>query len=311
MIISADANRYSPPEYNVIKDVKCDLPLVLVTRLSDYVFNEELLSLDKYALICMCEYGWNFDLNKTGTHKWGQTFKHFDFGFNSPEWVKFDNWIKNNPPVITLKRELLDKDVTEKLVPIDYPAYHQSYQVHSEEEFNNRPIELFNFWGRSSEERVVTHAGIWLHSSKNGAAICDNLFYINDFLHKEDAKRKWVSINTPHYTREMNGGLSNILIINGLSKLSLSQGGCGSKCFRDAESSTNSIMVLKRTGSAYAFPWIHNQNCIMYDTDPMEAIEEALINPNLYSIYKNGIENWNNYRIENYKIYIENTIKNG
>ena len=61
MIISAAANNhFSPPEWNVVKDVKSDIPIVLVTRLNGYVFNEDLLSLKRYVLVNMCEFNWIF-----------------------------------------------------------------------------------------------------------------------------------------------------------------------------------------------------------------------------------------------------------
>ena len=65
MIISADKTGYSPAERNVIEGVQSDVPIVLVTRREGFVFNEELLSFDKWVLCNMSEMGWNFSWDYT------------------------------------------------------------------------------------------------------------------------------------------------------------------------------------------------------------------------------------------------------
>lgn len=306
MVIHASSKSYSPPEFNVIKNVKSDIPLVLVTRKEDFVFNEELKNLDKYVLVDMCEYLWDWDLNKSGTHFFGINTNKFP-QFSGDEWAKFDEWVSDNSPKIYFKRELLAKDIREGVYPIEYPSYTLIPPIQTYSEFDNRPINVFHFWGRSSEYRVKAHADFWLHSSINGASICDNIYYIGDFLVNESNKNKWVSVCIPHYKRI---DISQILSINGISKLSLSMKGCGSKCFRHSESPVNSIMVMEDEGLKFTYDWIHGENCIMYKGDPIPAIEEALKRTDLYNIYRRGIENAQQYQIERYTKHIESVIEN-
>lgn len=304
MILSADKNKYSPPEYNVLKNVNSTLPLVLITRLDDYEFNTELLNLKEYVLIDFSELGWDKEFKDS--HIFGKNTSDFKYRFDSPEWDKLDGWVKNNPPKYHFIREILKKDITDTVLPIDYPCYATPYPVENREHFNSRPVNVFNFWGRSSEDRVKVHAEFWTHSSVNGASICDNMYYINKFLNEEHNPNKWVTLNIPHFSRV---DIQNIYNINGLSKLSLSLKGCGNKCFRHGESPVNSIMVMEDNGITFAYEWVHGVNCIKFKGDPISAIEQALKRDDLYDIYLRGLENIDKYRIDNYtKNYIEKII---
>lgn len=305
MVIHASSKSYSPPEFNVIKDVKSEIALVLVTRKDDFVFNKELLELNDYILVDMCEYNWDWNLNSSGTHFFGVNTYYFP-QFLGEEWDKFDNWVSGNKPKIYFKRELLEKDVKETIYPIEYPSYFKTKEIQSANDFENRPISVFHFWGRSSEYRVKTHTDFWLQSSKNGAAICDNIYYIEDFINNEFNNNKWVSVCIPHYKRI---DISQILFINGLSKLSLSMKGCGYKCFRTSESPINSIMVMEDAGLKFTYDWVHGVNCIMYKNDPLPEIEKALEREDLYNIYLNGIKTCEKYNIDNYVKHLESVIE--
>lgn len=307
MIISASSVSYDPPSANVIKNIVSDIPIVLVTRVENFTFNEEELNgLWKYVLIDFSEYGWNFDLTVTGTHFFGDNtlfFHHFD---DSPEWEKFDKWIASNPPEIYFKREILKDDVTETRIPIDYPYYLESIPIQTKEEFDNRPLSVMNFFGRSHEGRVRLHSEIWSHSSKRGYSLCDNLYHVNQFLKLEQGE-KWASFHTPHFHRL---DLSQILIASGFSKISIALPGAGFKTFRNSEISANSVMLMWENELAWSFPWVHNENCIQCKPgEEIKAIEEALANPNLYEIYVNGVANLNKYQTSNYTKYLESIIK--
>jgi len=308
MIISAAANNhFSPPEWNVVKDVKSDIPIVLVTRLDGYVFNEDLLSLRDYVLICMCEYDWDWDLEKSGTHIWGLNTNNFPHFKDNPEWGKFDKWVMENKPILFFKRELLKRDTTDWLVPIDYPNYQEPIPVQTKEQFDNRPLEVCMMWGRSSEHRTRVHSKIWANSSQNGASICDNIYQFNAFLHHESNPKKWVTFHQPHYQRE---DIKQLLIINGLSKLSISLWGCGVKCFRSTgESPVNSIMVKYKDNLKWSEDWIHGYNCIDVEIGKeIEGIEAALKKNDLYEIYVKSVQTANGYNANYYTKTIENLI---
>lgn len=302
MIYSAAANNhFSPPEMRVISGVKSDIPLVLVTVLDNYQFNPELLNLKEYCLIDFCEYEWDKS-DFTDTHIFGKNTNDFAYRFKGGEWEKFDKWVAANSPKIYFKRELLKKDATDWLQPIEYPFYGQIPEIQTKEEYDARLINVFHYFGRSHEARIKAHADFWL----SGAAICDSIYQFNDFITKEESKNKWVSLHIPHYSRI---DISHLMAINGMSKLGLSMPGAGKKCFRTAEVSSNSLMIMEHSNMAWQFDWIDGVNYIGYKHKPVTVIKNALDNADtLHPIYVACVENARNYQFDNYTKHLEKII---
>lgn len=294
MVIIADGRGQIDSAYHtLVRHIPTDKTIVMVSWAENFVFNDALLSVKDYYLICFCEYGW--DANLTETHIWGLNSKNFSRYYNN-DWIKFDNWVKENPPKLLLKRELLKKDVSEKVKAIEYPCVTHHWAVDTKEQFDNRPLSTFQYWGRSNENRLRIHGEIWHHASKKGFSVCDNVYYINKFLQEEKGE-KWVTLWIPHYERV---DVNDLLKINAISKLSLSWGGAGFKCFRTAEAPVNSVMVMWENNYAFSYDW-NETNCILVQPGKeLEGIDKALTNPLLYEIYLAGIENCNKYRIDNY-----------
>lgn len=287
--------------HTLVKHIKSDVPIVMVSWSENFVFNDALLSLKEYCLVCFCEYGWDFKI--TDSHIWGQnTVDRYYTG----DWIKFDNWVKENPFKVLLKRELLKKDVSDKVKPIEYPCISLVYPFQTKEQFDNRSVNVFGYWGRSNENRIRIHAEIWQHAYKNGFQPCDNIYYISKYLIEESGE-KWINIWIPHWARiDMN----KLLSINFFSKLSLSWEGAGFKCFRTMESPVNSTMVMHKNQFAWSHDW-DETNCILVeDGKEIEGIELALKNDRLYSVYLKGVENVNKYRLESYIPFLENIINN-
>lgn len=304
MIISADKKgTVDPPLYDFIKFLSVDVDFIPLTRLPEYQFNEELFKIDKWVLIDYIEYGAN-DWTQGVTHKWGENTELFKDRFkdNWGEWQKFDNFCKQNPPIVTFKRELLQKDVSSILLPCEYPCKYPVYQVDLRDKYDARPIELMHYWGHSNESRRIFQGNAWLNAVKHDVTICDNIYYLNNFL-DEKSRHLWATINIPHFARIE---LEQVLHFNGQSKLSLSLPGDGIKCFRHAESPINSLMVMMEDNIAWSYPWVHGVNCIKIKNDPIEEIRQALNREDLYDIYLAGVQNLDNYRVEN---YLNNYIK--
>lgn len=294
MVTIADGRGQIDSAYHtLVKHIPTDRTIVMVSWAENFVFNEALLSVKDYVLVCFCEGGWDLDLKES--HIWGVNSEKFPRYYNN-DWIKFDNWVKENPPKLLLKRELLKKDVTSKIKPIEYPCVAHHWQPDSEEKFNNRPLSTFQYWGRSNENRLRIHGEIWHHASKKGFSVCDNVYYIDKFLQEEKGE-KWVTLWIPHYERV---DVNDLLKINGISKLSLSWPGAGFKCFRTAEAPVNSVMVMWENNYAFSYDW-NETNCILVQPGKeLEGIDKALNNPLLYEIYLAGIKNCNKYRIDNY-----------
>lgn len=308
MLITADKNGRADSVYHtLINKLNSKYPIVLVNWVEDFIFNDELLRVKDYILICFCEYGWNYTI--TDSHVWGSNTDKNGYGdgrYKGTEWDKFDNWVRDNPFKVMFKRELLAKDVTDKIRPIEYPCITDLQPTQTKAEYDNRPVSVFQSWGRSNENRLRIHGEIWIHAYNKGFQPCDNIYYINHYMHNEHGE-KWITLWIPHYARV---DINEILKINSFSKLSLSWAGAGFKCFRTAEAPINSIMVMHRNEHAWSFDW-DESNCILVEHgEEIEGIEAALKREDLYLVYVNGVANISNYHISNYIPYLENIINN-
>jgi hypothetical protein len=304
MIITADKRgRTDSVFHTLLPRINSEYPLVIVSWVEGFEFNEELLKLKDYVLIDFREFGWNYTI--TNSHIFG-TENGLNGQYSGKQWERFNVWVANNPYKILFQRELLEKDVTDTIRPIEYPCLTSLYPTDTKERFDNRPISAFQYWGRSSEHRLRIHGEIWLHGYKKGFQPCDNVYYFNHYMHREQGE-KWVTLWIPHYQRV---DIKELLKINNCSKLSLSWHGSGLKCFRTAEAPVNSVMVMEKNDYAWTFAW-DETNCILVDKyDEINGIEKALQRPDLYEIYCNGVENAARYHIDEYSKYISTIINN-
>jgi hypothetical protein len=287
----------------MLQQINSPIPIVLVAWSENFVFNDELLSVKDFILVDYCEYGYDWDLEKSGTHIWGINSEKFPRYYNG-DWVKFDNWVKESNPKILFKRELLKCDATDTILPIEYANVLSQWPIQTKEDFNNRPLIFSQYWGRSNECRIRIQGDAWHYAFKKGFQLCDNVFYINEYLKQETGTRA-ASFWIPHYARVEIGG---IMAINNLSKLSLSWPGAGFKCFRTVEASVNSVLVQHKNNFAWQFDW-DETNCILVEPgEEFEGIDEALNNPDLYEIYLNSVATAEKYRLPNYINHLERII---
>lgn len=304
VIVANKTENTDGPAHQMLSKINSAIPIVLISRSHDFTFNEKLSSLGKYVLADFSEYGWDVDLTKYGTHIWGQNTMLYDSQFPGDEYRRFDEWVAKNPPLLTFKRELLKVDQKENILPIEYPCWNDIPEIQSKEQFNQRPIGCFYFWGRSHEDRLRVHGEIWANASKYGYSVCDNVFFINHFLANEGGA-KWVSLWMPHYSRI---DIKEILAVNGYSKTSLALPGAGVKTFRNCESSINSAMVMWADHLAWTFPWDKTNSIQCRKGNEVKTIHNAIQDENLYDIYVNGVENCRKYQIQNYISHLENII---
>lgn len=318
-IIKADKEVTDGTMYNCLYELNINKPILLLSRKDELDFNEEILSLKgkEYVVVDFIENGWDFASDETLLV--GKNTEKFPF-LKGDGWKRLHDFIFDNPPVVTFKRELLLKDKTEIIHPIEYPNFQDDYELQLRNDFNQRPITAFNYWGRSHEARLMLQGKFWEHAAKNGYSVCDNVYQFNHFLHHEKDSKKLVSFHLPFYSRI---DIKELMKINAMSKLSISLPGAGVKCFRSSgESIVNSVCLLPEDKLAYSYPFIDNVNCIKFSNNNdvtglknewqvLEKVEEAVKKENLYDIYLEGkkIADW--YRWDNYsKNYLEPIINN-
>lgn len=301
IIIANQTGEVDSAYHTLVQHIKSPLPIVMVSYSDNFVFNEDLLSLkqDEFILIDFIEMGWNYDWNK-------HSIENYHKRFNGDQWGKYHDWAYEKP-LLCFKRELdLPTSTIEGYFPIEYPCLTDKWPIETREQFNNRPLNAFQYWGRSNEHRLRIHSEIWLHAYRKGFSVCDNLYYISEFL-KNEGGEKWSTLWIPHWARvEIN----NLMIINNLSKLSLSWEGAGNKCFRDAEAPVNSVMVRHKNNMAWSFPWDESNSVLVEHGKEIEGIEEALKDEYLYDVYIEGMKNVDKYRLENYIPHLEKLINN-
>lgn len=293
MILIADKNGNVDSAYHtLVNHIPTDKTIVMVSYSDNFVFNDELLSLKEgeFILFDFIEMGWSYDWSKHSLENYHKRFK-------GDEWKKFHDWAYGKPK-FAFKRELDKKtaNLIPEYKPIEYPCVIEKWPVQTREEFNARPINVFQYWGRSNECRLRIHSEIWLHAFKKGFQPCDNVYYINQYLAEEQGE-KWITLWIPHWARI---DIKNLMAVNNLSKLSLSWPGAGYKCFRTMEAPVNSVMVMHKNDFAWAYGW-DETNCILVEPGKeIEGIEAALQREDLYDIYLAGMENVDKYRTENY-----------
>ena len=141
MIVSPDINNNMDGSVlRIASQINSPYPIVPITRIEGFVFNPALFELDKYVLLDYSELHWNTE--NTDTHLFGKNTSDFPDQFPGEEWKKFDDFARNQPPVIYFKRELLNKDKSDFVHPIDYPCWVEPPPIQSREEFNSRPISF-------------------------------------------------------------------------------------------------------------------------------------------------------------------------
>lgn len=294
-----------PPVMKIMERVQLtglDFTAVVVTKRDGYEFNPELEKITgPWVLFDFCEYGWDWDQEETIL--FGVNIFDYEDEFEN-DWIKLCDWVKDNPPLIYFKRELLEEDRTNRILPIEYPCFYSIPEVQSCKDFYARPIEMSYLWGESHPDRVELHIDLMRNIFGYEYHLLDNAMHIEGCFNDVPAGKRsvWLSQKVPHYARY---SMEDVLMIGSASKISISMPGAGVKCFRHAESPINSVMLKLKDKLAWSYPWIDQINCI---SKPYHQIIENAIHllcsnkkeKKLYKIYLNGVENCRNYHIDNY-----------
>jgi hypothetical protein len=309
MIYTVSKTRNDGVGHRLAELLNIDKPIVFVSLQEDLDFNEDILGLagKPYVLMSFIEMGYDWD-RKEG-HHFGVNTQNFPNTFHYETWKVFDEFVRDNPPVITFCREALEKDITPKYQPISYPCFIAPQPIQSEDEFNNRIFEVFNTFGISHEYRKELHGQIWQQSGKHGYSVADNLYILDHFIQYEKG-RKWASIHIPWWARQP---IEVITERNKSAKIGISIAGAGRSCFRHTEIPTVSAMLMWDDNLAWHKGiWEHGVNCIKCEQGKeIETAMEWLQKPKeLYQIYVKGTETVDQFRFDNYVPYLQNLINN-
>lgn len=302
-IQSPDAQgRIDPPVARILRDLPQgnDVTIIPVTRLEDFRFAGGIPS--PWVLWDHSEFGWDWDQSRG--YLWGENRLEHPW-FQSDEWKRFDDFVRERPPVLIFQRELRQCEVTERRLPCDYLNFMPNVAPESRDQFNARPIDVCFQWGLSSESRVRLHANIFRQSSYRGYHVVSELSHID----REARERKglWCAIHTPHFARHSQPDVQQMFA---RSKIVVAMAGCGQKTFRHGEI-PNSIMAFPNDELARGVSYQDGSNCLRLSTGlgresiakdnvEIEEFSKALERTDLYDIYLRAVEVANQLRPENY-----------
>jgi len=228
--------------------------------------------------------------------------------FRQSEYDKFWAWTKQNPPTLHFKRELLKKDVTPTLKPIEFPCVFKPTRISDRASFNARKFDVLYFWGYSHISRPLLQGDIWRGMGKDGISVLSHWDQIEGIENIPADQRGplWLAVYTPHWTRKP---MSEILPIMAQTKVTVAMPGNGEKCFRHAEC-VDTLMAMRVNDRAWSFPWNHNNSIQLGEGDEYEGLISAFGRSDLYDFYMNCCDNMANYFAPTYaKNYVEAEIK--
>lgn len=274
----------------------CDVILVPISTFADYRFNPKLRDIKKpWVLLDFLEYEWCFDMQNHCTHLFGLNTR--ECRWLSPAWWDLCDFVRDNPPALYLKRELLAQDVSDTVKPVDWPCSLGELPLQTEDAFNSRSIEVFHCFGFSHPSRPRLHSDIFRAMTTHGIGVISELDHFQGYFQNPSA-RTWASIYSPWYARKP---IHDILWFQERSKMSVSLPGCGKKCFRMAEAPVHTIMALPWDDLAWSYEWADGENCIRLDsTHLFDDLDEATKRADLFKIYVRSQETIALYRTEAY-----------
>jgi hypothetical protein len=269
-----------------------DVCVIPISFFHDFKFNPKLHDLTiPIVIIDMMEMEWCALDEKNETHLFGKNTH--DFRWLNPNWYPFCDWVRDHDLILYLKRELLSKDASETVLPVEWPCVLPDMPMQSEDEFNTRPLEVFNNWGFSNPVRPRLHGDIF-HAMNKGIGVISEASQFEPFIRDHPHARAWMSVFAPWYSRVP---ITDLLYFQRRAKLSVSMPGCGWKCFRHSESPCESIMALQEDALAWSYPWLHGVNAIrLRPGHEFEDLDAATKRSDLYQIYLRGQETIARYR---------------
>jgi len=144
-----------------------DIVVVPVSYYHDFEFNNDLFKIKK-PWICadFLEYGasWTTGLD---SHILGRNSANFS-NVASEQWMKLDAFVRDHKPAVYFKRELLERDRTDWIHPVEFPCYVPAWPAQAKEDFDRRPIEVFMSWGLSHSCRQALHGEMFSKALENG-----------------------------------------------------------------------------------------------------------------------------------------------
>jgi hypothetical protein len=286
------------PRSNGVHD--CDCVVLPFSYYEDFQWNPQvpaIIGKRRYIVIDFIELGLDWDVNSGMDSKvLGRNTLNY-LRIAKQGWLGANDFIRDNPPIAYFSRELLQREVTDWLLPLDFPCYLPLPSIQTKQEFDSRPLDIFWFWGLSHESRPRLHGDIFRNAYKMGYEVLSQINHWEGFF-RDPRGRTWATVHAPHWDRRP---IQEIMHFNHRSKLSVSLPGAGQKCFRDSECPVGSVPAFWETGISWSFPWVDGHNCVSLRPNmEWEDLYEATQRDDLYDLYVSAQSNIENYSSPNY-----------
>ena len=314
-MMSADARgEFDPPGWDVVRFTpgrtedksQADVIFLVSNRHPMFRFNERLheeMVGKPWVFFNWTENGW--DWNQQVSHFYGKnTEKFFGDGYNE-HWRAFDKFIQEHPPILTFQRELLERDRSEKILPLEYTGWLPESGSDTKDEFRKRPISALFNWGRSSESRMYMHAAFFSQAPAFGYDVISEWSHIEKAIKENiSGPLKMCSVHAPHFARI---DVREVQKFCRMSQIGVIMNGAGVKTFRDAECAQDLLMARPYNLLAWTYPWDETNSIVLPDCQTVESAQKAIkvimdsiMRPDIYDIYMAGQDNARRYRHENY-----------
>lgn len=271
-----------------------DVWIVPISYFSDYKFSPELLHLrgKKYIIADTMEYYGQWPDGKSHLFGISETPA---FGGN-PEWQRLSRFVRENPPILQLVRELYKDDVSKFIQPLCWPAYSPAWELEPKLNYDTRPFEVFFQYGISSCYRPMLHGDMLKNSCKHGYEVINSIDHMDAKIGQPG--RKWCAVHQPHSHRVP---ISEVVRRQAQSKITVSLGGAGVVCFRSTEAPVHSLPAIHSPSIAWPIDWVHGVNCIHLELgNEWEGLNEAVKRSDLHELYLAAQRTIDQYRMPNF-----------
>jgi hypothetical protein len=208
----------------------------------------------------------------------------------SEEYDKFWAWVKENPPILTFRRELDKRSVSPVVKPIEWACYLTPPERSEHAQYDARPIDVLFLWGYSHAQRPKLHGDIFREGlTKYGINVIDQ-------WDKWNGKKCWLTIYAPYWKRIP---MPEIIGLMQQAKITVAMPGNGKKTFRHAEC-VGTLMAMQRDSLAWAYPWDDTNSIGLVQEMDFYSLLKATERTDLYDIYNSCCVNMSKYSAETY-----------
>lgn len=168
---------------------------------------------------------------------------------------------------VYFKRELsnlLDlSNLDVKVLPADFINTYNEYTPCTEDEFWKRGLDLLYIWGRSSQDRVRLYGTLFAQMDRFGHNMYSSEKQYEEELIKNKRDCAFALFHKEWYERV------DFMKYQKNSRTVIDLYGAGLKCFRTIESTIDALSFKQDLSFlSHAYPWIHGENCIMFENRP-------------------------------------------